>query len=84
MDTGNLYENSNKLPFQTNTSEQPPKEINPVVQVPVEKSKDLSAAYPPVPIPTVQDPQDELHPCDSISNATKRSRSHHSSSAASR
>ncbi len=27
----NLHENSNKLPFQTNTSEQPPKEINHVV-----------------------------------------------------
>ncbi|KAK0147807.1 hypothetical protein N1851_012498 [Merluccius polli] len=80
----NLHENSNELPLQTNTSEQPTKEINHAVQIPVEKSKDLSVADLPVPVPTGQDPQDELQPCDSISNATKKSPSHHSSSLASR
>ena len=63
---------------------QPTKEINHAVQIPVEKSKDLSVADPPVPVPTEQDPQDELQTCDRISNATKKSRSHHSSSLASR
>ena len=80
----NPHENSNELPLQTNTSEQPTKEINYAEQIPVEKSKDLSVADPPVPVSTGQDPQDELQPCDSISNATKKSRSHHSSSLASR
>lgn len=73
-----LHEKANKLSSQTNISEQPPKEINHVAQVPVSKSKDLSAADPPVSVPTVQDPQDELWPCDSISNATKGSHSRHS------
>lgn len=42
-----------------------------------------SVACPPLPVPT-EDSQDELQPCDSVSNATKRSRSHYSSSLASR
>ena len=74
-----INENLHKSPLQTNSSEQTPKEINHVEQV----DKDLSVAQPPVPVPT-KDPQDELQPCDSVSNATKRSHSHHSSSSASR
>lgn len=75
----NPHENSNELPLQT-TSEQPTKEINHEVQMPVEKSKDLPVVDPPVPVATEKDPQDELQPCDSISNATKKSRSSSSSS----
>lgn len=48
-----LHEKSNKLSSQTNISEQPPKEIIHVAQVPVKRSKDLSAADPPVSLPTV-------------------------------
>ena len=50
----NPHENSNELPLQTNTSEQPTKEINYAEQIPVEKSKDLSVADPPVPVSTGQ------------------------------
>lgn len=75
----NPHENSNKSPLKTNISE-PTKEMNHVDHyVYYEKDKDVSVAHPPVPVPT-EDPQDELQPRDSVSNATRRSHSHCSSS----
>lgn len=73
----NVFENSNKPPLETNISVQPPNENNDAEQILVEKSNNL-------PVPTEQDPQDEVNPSDSISNTSKKSRSHHSASSSSR
>lgn len=80
----NLQENSIKSQFEINISEQTQNKGGHEDQAPVEKSNDLPAENLALPFPTVQVPQEELHPCNSVSNRSKKSCSHHSVSSASR
>lgn len=69
------HEDSNELPSQMNISEKQAIKIHDVEHALLEKSEDIPVEDPSVHVSTVQDLQDELQPCDSISNASKRSRS---------
>ena len=80
----NLPQNTNETPLQVNVCAHLPDTINHAEPIQVERKNEMPEDDIAAIVTAVNDLQEELQPCDSVSNTSKKLPSHHSSSSASR